>query len=82
MFDWLQLLSDPNARWILLGSMLLGIGGVRAGAFRCLHEAGYAVEEAFFIERHIGSGTEFRKDRLAALWQQFGGDERVGKTWT
>lgn len=38
MFDWLQLLSDPNARWILLGSMLLGIGGGVIGSFAYLRK--------------------------------------------
>src|SRR5206468_1988796 len=38
MFDWLNVLQDPNARWILFGSMLLGLSSGVIGSFAYLRK--------------------------------------------
>lgn len=38
MLEWLDLFSDPNARWILLGCMLLGLSSGVIGSFSYLRK--------------------------------------------
>ena len=38
MFEWLNLLRDPNAQWIVLGSMLLGLSSGVIGSFAYLRK--------------------------------------------
>lgn len=38
MWEWLKLIQDPNAQWILLGSMLLGLSSGFVGCFAYLRK--------------------------------------------